>query len=141
MLRFELELEIFEDRLELADLPEAWNARVAEYLGLEVPGHAEGVLQDVHWAAGAFGYFPTYSLGNVIAGQIWDAAAEAIPGLEQQIGRGELAPLRDWLAERLYEHGNKFMPKELIQRVVGGPIDVGPYLRQLGERANEIYGI
>jgi carboxypeptidase Taq len=141
VLRFELELEIFEGRLELVALPDAWSARVAEYLGLEVPDDAQGVLQDVHWAAGAFGYFPTYSLGNVIAGQIWDAANEAMPGLEEQIGRGELTPLRDWLAERLYRHGNKFMPKELIQRVVGGPIDVGPYLRQLGERANEIYGI
>jgi carboxypeptidase Taq len=77
----------------------------------------------------------------VVAGQIWDAAAEALPDLDEEIGRGELAPLRDWLAERLYRHGNKFMPKELIERVVGGPVDVGPYLRQLGERAAEIYGI
>jgi carboxypeptidase Taq len=141
VLRFELELEIFGGGLALSDLPEAWNARTAEYLGLDVPDDGQGVLQDVHWGAGAFGYFPTYSLGNVIAGQIWDAATEALPDLEAQIGRGELAPLRDWLAERLYRHGNKFMPKELIDRVAGGPIDVGPYLRQLHERATEIYGI
>ena len=74
VMRFELELEIFEGRLELTDLPEAWNARMAEYLGVEVPDDARGVLQDVHWAGGTFGYFPTYSLGNVIAAQIWDAA-------------------------------------------------------------------
>jgi carboxypeptidase Taq len=141
VLRFELELEIFEDRIELSDLPEAWNARTAEYLGLGVPDDAQGVLQDVHWGGGAFGYFPTYSLGNVIAGQIWDAALEALPDIEERIAGGDLAPLRDWLAERLYAHGNKFMPKQLIQRVVGGPIAVAPYLRQLRERAAEIYGI
>ena len=73
-MRFELELEIFEGRLELADLPEAWNTRMVEYLGVEVPDDARGVLQDVHWAGGTFGYFPTYSLGNVIAAQIWDTA-------------------------------------------------------------------
>ena len=74
LIRFELELEIFEGGLALADLPEAWNARYRDYLGLEVPDDAHGVLQDVHWAGGAFGYFPTYSLGNVIAGQLWEAA-------------------------------------------------------------------
>ena len=141
VMRFELELELFEGRLELADLPEAWNARMAEYLGVEVPDDARGVLQDVHWAAGAFGYFPTYSLGNVIAAQIWDAARAALPDLDGQIASGELVPLRDWLRERLYRHGAKFMPKEMIERLVGGPIDVGPYLRQLRERAAEIYGI
>ena len=141
VLRFELEVEIFEGRLEPSGLPEAWNARMSEYLGIDVPDDARGVLQDVHWGAGAFGYFPTYSLGNVIAGQIWDAATAALPNLEQRIGRGNLGPLRDWLSERLYRHGAKFMPKELIERMVGGPIEVGPYLRQLRERAAEIYGV
>jgi carboxypeptidase Taq len=141
VMRFELELEIFEGGLELRELPEAWNARMAESLGIDVPDDARGVLQDVHWAGGAFGYFPTYSLGNVIAAQIWDVAREALPDLDAQIGDGELVPLRDWLRERLYRHGGKFMPKEMIKRVVGGPIDVGPYLRQLRERAVEIYGI
>ena len=141
VLRFELELEIFTGELELSDLPDAWNARMADYLGIEVPDDAHGVLQDVHWAAGSFGYFPTYSLGNVIAAQIWDAVNEALPDLEQRIGGGDLVPLRDWLREHLHRHGNKFMPKELIERVVGGPLTVGPYLRQLRERASEIYGI
>jgi carboxypeptidase Taq len=134
-------VELFEGRLELADLPEAWNARTAEYLEIEVPDDARGVLQDVHWAAGAFGYFPTYSLGNLIAAQIWDAARVALPDLDGQIASGELVPLRDWLRDRLYRHGAKFTPKEMIERLVGGPIDVGTYLRQLRERAAEIYGI
>jgi len=139
ILRFELELEIFGGRIELRDLPEAWNARMGEYLGVEVPDDAHGVLQDVHWAGGVFGYFPTYSLGNVIAGQLWDRITRELPDLEESIQRGELTGLRDWLRENLHRHGNKFMPKELIQRVAGGPIDVQPYLAQLRERAVEIY--
>src|SRR6476646_3432278 len=107
VLRFELEVELFEGRLEAADLPEAWNARMAEYLGLEVPDDAAGVLQDVHWSGGAFGYFPTYSLGNVIAAQIWDLAIEQVAELEDRIAAGELVPLSDWLRDRLYRHGAK----------------------------------
>jgi carboxypeptidase Taq len=140
-LRFELEVELFEGVLEPADLRDAWNDRVSAYLGLDVPDDAAGVLQDVHWAGGAFGYFATYSLGNVMAAQIWDAATGDLGDLEEQIAAGELGPLGDWLRERLYRHGSKFMPAEMIQRVVGGPIDVAPYLRHLRDRVAEIYGI
>jgi len=141
ILRFELELEIFGGRLELHELPEAWNQRMRDYLGVEVPDDANGVLQDVHWASGVFGYFPTYALGNVIAGQLWTRITSEIPDVEERMGRGELTGLRDWLRENLHRHGNKFLPKELIERVVGGPVDVGPYLGQLRERATEIYGV
>jgi len=141
ILRFELELEIFANRIELRDLPDAWNARMRDYLGVEVPDDANGVLQDVHWADGMFGYFPTYALGNVIAGQLWERITIEIPDVEEHIGRGELVPLRDWLRENLHRHGNKFMPKELIERVVGGRIDVQPYVGQLRKRASEIYGV
>jgi carboxypeptidase Taq len=140
-LRFELELEIFEGRLRPAELPEAWNARTREYLGIEVPDDARGVLQDVHWAAGSFGYFPTYSLGNVIAGQIWAEAQGSLPELEQQIGRGEFAPLRDWLHERLYRHGGKFNSAQMIERVCSGPLSVEPYLRHMERKMGEIYGL
>jgi carboxypeptidase Taq len=141
ILRFELELEIFGGRIELRDLPEVWNDRMREYLDVEVPDDAHGVLQDVHWAGGTFGYFPTYALGNVIAGQLWERITAEIADIDDSIGRGELVPLREWLRENLHRHGNKFMPKELIERVVGGSIDVKPYLSQLRERAAEIYGI
>jgi carboxypeptidase Taq len=112
-----------------------------DYLGIEVPDDARGVLQDVHWADGSFGYFPTYSLGNVIAGQVWQAAGEALPDLDAQIGAGELAPLRDWLRERIYRHGGKLEPREMIQRVVGGPLDTAPLLGQLEAKFGEIYGL
>jgi len=140
-LRFELELDIFEDRLALAELPEAWNARTKEYLGIDVPDDANGVLQDVHWAAGSFGYFPTYSLGNVLAGQIWARATAALPELDEQIARGELRPLGEWLREHVYRHGGKLNPAEMIERVCGEPISVGPYLAQMRAKFGEIYGI
>jgi carboxypeptidase Taq len=141
ILRFELELEIFDGTIDLSDLPEAWNAKMQEYLGVTVPDDAHGVLQDVHWAAGTFGYFPTYSLGNVIAGQLWDRLTAEVPDLNERIGQGNFVALHDWLVQNLHRHGNKFMPKELMERVVGGPLDVAPYVGQLRQRAAEIYGI
>jgi carboxypeptidase Taq len=140
-LRFELELQLVEERLELTDLPEAWNALVADYMGLEVPDDAHGVLQDIHWASGSFGYFPTYSLGNVIAGQLWQTARGELPDLDDQLRTGEMRPLRDWLAERVYRHGGKFLPAEMVDRVCGGSLDPAPLLAYLRERFGEVYGL
>jgi carboxypeptidase Taq len=134
LIRFELELEIFEGGLALADLPEAWNARYRNYLGLEVPDDEHGVLQDVHWAAGAFGYFPTYSLGNVIAGQLWRAAGSDLPGLEDRIAAGDLAELGDWLRDRVHRHGRRLSPAQILERAGCGPLSVEPLLDHLNER-------
>ena len=131
ILRFELEQDILHGRVELRDLPDVWNERMYEYLGVEVPDDAHGVLQDVHWSAGTIGYFPTYSLGNVISLQIWERVQEDIPDLDERFERGDFAPLREWLGEHLHRHGRKFLPTETVERVVGGPIDPGPYLRYL----------
>ena len=141
ILRFELEQEILDGSLELADLPEAWNARMTEYLGVDVPDDARGVLQDVHWSGGAIGYFPTYSLGNVISVQLWEQVQAAIPDLEQQFERGEFGELAGWLRENLHRHGRKFTAKETLERVVGGPIDPAPYLGYLRDKLGGIYGI
>jgi carboxypeptidase Taq len=138
VVRFELEVEIFEGAIELGDLPEAWNERMRDYLGVDVPDDAHGVLQDVHWAAGSFGYFPTYALGNLIAAQVWESATEALPELEAMIARGELAPLREWLRVHLHRHGGKFTPAEMLERLVGG-LSVDPCLRHLGSRVRDVY--
>jgi carboxypeptidase Taq len=134
LIRFELELEIFEGGLAIAELPEAWNARYHDYLGLEVPDDAHGVLQDVHWAAGAFGYFPTYSLGNVIAGQLWQAAAADVPDLEERIGGGDLGTLGEWLRDRVHRHGRRLAPAEILERAGCGVLSVAPLLEHLRER-------
>jgi len=131
ILRFELEQELISGRLAVTDLPQAWNARFGELVGLEVPNDRMGVLQDAHWSGGGFGYFPTYLLGSVLSVQIWEKACEAIRDIDEQIERGEFSELHAWLRENLYALGRKFTPAETVQRVVGGPIDPQPYLRYL----------
>ena len=106
----------------------------SEYLGVEVPDDAHGVLQDVHWSRGTIGYFSTYALGNVISVQIWDKVLEDVPDLYDHIERGDLTPLTDWLREKLWRHGRKFTPQETLERVVGGGMDPEPYLRYLSSK-------
>jgi carboxypeptidase Taq len=139
VLRFELELALFDGELDPGELPDAWRERTRSYLGLEVPDDASGVLQDVHWSSGSFGYFPTYSLGNVIAAQLWDLARAEISDLDEHLAVGELSVLRDFLGERLLRHGGKHEPAEMIERVTGGPLDPEPLLAQLRTKYGELY--
>jgi carboxypeptidase Taq len=141
ILRYELEQDLIEGRLVVADVPDAWNAKMREYLGLEVPDDAAGALQDVHWSAGVLGYFPTYALGNVMAAQIWTAASAALPDLDGQLERGELTPLREWLREHLHRFGRRFTPAETLARVAGGPLDPDPYLAYLRGKVADVYGL
>ena len=135
ILRFELEQQLIEGSLDPKDLPEAWNAGMADLLGVEVPDDTHGVLQDIHWSQGGIGYFPTYALGNVISLQIWAAVREAIPDLDAQMEAGELGELAAWLRDNLYSLGRKFTPKETIERLTGTPtIDPQPYLAYLREK-------
>jgi carboxypeptidase Taq len=139
ILRFELEQELVDGTLGLADLPGAWNERMHELLGVDVPDDARGVLQDVHWTRAAYGYFPTYALGNVLSVQIWRAAEAALPDLEAQLEAGEFAPLYDWLCERLYRHGRKFTPLETLEKAIGATeIDPQPYLAYLRTKTAEL---
>jgi carboxypeptidase Taq len=141
VLRFELEQELVEGRLAIRDLPEAWNARYKEYLGVDVPDDAHGVLQDVHWAAGLIGYFPTYALGNLIAGQLFRRANADLPDLDAHLAAGELHGLREWLREHVHRHGAKFSTTELLGRMVGGPIAVGPFVEYLKEKLSRAYDL
>ena len=141
MLRFELELALMEGSLSLQHLPEAWNSRCEEYLGITPPDDSTGVLQDVHWSSGMIGYFPGYALGNLIASQLWELINKDIPDLSEQIRRGEFATWLAWLREKIHQHGGKFEPQELIQRVTGSKIDSAPYMRYLKTKFTDIYGI
>jgi carboxypeptidase Taq len=141
VLRFELEQELIEGRLAVAELPEAWNARMKDYLGIDVPDDARGVLQDVHWSAGMLGYFPTYALGNLVAGQLWERAHADIGDLDERIAAGELGPLREWLRDRVHRHGAKFEAGELLERVTGAQISVGPFVAYLKGKLSDVYGI
>ncbi len=139
IVRFELEQEIMTGQLALRDLPEAWNARTQAYLGVHVPDDARGVLQDIHWSTGLMGYFPTYALGNIISCQIWERAEADLTDMPRQFAQGQFMPLREWLRDHLHVHGRKFSPTETLARVVGGPIDVGPYVKYLQSKLGEIY--
>jgi carboxypeptidase Taq len=141
MLRLELEIAMMEGSLAVKDLPEAWNARVRDYLGLTPPNDALGVLQDVHWSGGMIGYFPTYALGNLVSAQLWERIQQDVPGLEEQIEQGNFAELLGWLRERIHRHGAKYTPQELVQRVTGSKIDPQPYVRYLQTKFGEIYGL
>ena len=125
ILRFELEQEILSGELPLEDLPEAWNARMADYLGIDVPDDTRGVLQDVHWSGGAIGYFPTYALGNVVSVQLWDKLRGELPDLDAQFEKGEFGELAGWLRDNLHVHGRKYTSKEMLERIVGGGMDPG----------------
>jgi carboxypeptidase Taq len=142
ILRFELEQAMLAEEFALEQLPEEWNSRMWDYLGIEVPNDTLGVLQDVHWSDGSIGYFPTYALGNLISAQIWEKVTEDIPDLYDGFEQGEFGPLRDWLGEHLHRLGRKLTPGETLERVVGtSEIDPEPYVRYLREKLAAIYGI
>ncbi|HAH06714.1 MAG TPA: carboxypeptidase [Elusimicrobia bacterium] len=140
LLRFELESALVEGRLKVSDAPEAWNARMSDTVGIAPPDDARGILQDIHWAAGLIGYFPTYTLGNIMSAQFYAKAREALPELEAQLARGEFAPLKGWLGEKLHVHGRKVSAGRLLQRVVNGPLDSKPFLDYLQRKYAELYG-
>jgi carboxypeptidase Taq len=141
ILRFELEVALVEGSLAVADLPEAWNTRTKELLGIDVPDDANGVLQDIHWAFGEFGYFPTYALGNIIASQLWEAVTRDVPDLEDSIGSGDLTPLREWLREHVHRHGRRLMPEELLRRATGSALDPEPFLAYLNAKYRPLYSL
>ena len=139
MLRLDLEIALIEGSLAIKDLPEAWNAGMQDFLGLTPPDDAQGVLQDVHWSQGYFGYFSTYALGNLISAQLWECMLKDIPDVEQQIQGGDFNALTAWMREKVHRHGAKFKPQELVQRITGGKIDKEPYLRYLTRKYSDIY--
>jgi carboxypeptidase Taq len=140
MLRQELEIALMEGSLEVDDLPEAWNAKVKEYLGLTPPNDAQGVLQDVHWSNGYFGYFPTYAMGNLLSAMWWEKIHQDIPDLDSQIEQGKFSDLLSWLRKNIHQYGGKYEVQELSQKVVGSRIDPKPYVRYLREKFGKVYG-
>jgi carboxypeptidase Taq len=141
-LRFELEQDLIEGRLRVADLPDAWNAKMEAYLGLIPPDDALGVLQDIHWSVGLMGYFPTYALGNVLSLQFYRQSLKEIPNLEEQFSKGEFGEFQKWFREKIYRHGRKYTASELVQRITGAKeLDARPYLDYIRRKYSEIYDL
>jgi carboxypeptidase Taq len=141
MLRFDLERALLSGDLKVADLPAAWNERMRADLGVEVPDDARGCLQDIHWSMGAFGYFPTYTLGNLYAAQFWAALREALPGIDDDLRRGEFGSLLGWLKENVHAHGRRYTAPELCERMTGRPLGHEALLRYLEAKVRPIYGL
>lgn len=139
MLRLELEIAMVEGTVEIKDLPEVWNTKMEEYLGITPPNDAQGVLQDVHWSGGSIGYFSTYALGNLISAQLWEKINEDIGDLDDQIRKGEFGALLEWLHRNIHQHGQKFEPQTLVERVTGSKINPDAYVRYLTKKYSEIY--
>ena len=138
VLRTELEARLMVGALEVDDLPTAWNEGMHRLLGVEVPDDAHGVLQDIHWAVGSFGYFPTYTVGNLMAAQLWEALRHDIADVDDQLERGEFAPILEWLREKVHRHGRKYAPRELLGRVTGEPLRVEPFVDYLSGKLSDV---
>jgi carboxypeptidase Taq len=141
LLRFELEQALLDGQLDTGELPGAWNEKMQKYFGLTPPNDAQGCLQDIHWSGGSFGYFPTYTLGNLIAAQLFEAAKTAIPGMETAFERGDFSPLLTWLRLNVHQHGKRYSAAELVTRATGKSLSAEPLLRHLKNKAREYYGV
>jgi carboxypeptidase Taq len=140
MLRFDLELEMLEGRLKVKDLPEAWRARFKSDFGIEPPDDRDGCLQDVHWYAGTVGgAFQSYTIGNILSAQFYGAALKAHPEIADETGKGEFRTLHSWLTKRIYRHGRKYGPDEIVKRATGKPMSIAPYIGYLRAKYGELY--
>lgn len=141
LIRFELEVDILEGRLNLKDLPEAWNSKYEDYLGIVPKNDAEGCLQDVHWSAGLIGYFPTYSMGNLLSYQIWNKLSADLGDTNALIEAGQFEPILTWLIQNVYSKGKSLTPKELVQQVTGKPLAADDYVTGLFGKYRTLYGL
>jgi carboxypeptidase Taq len=139
LIRFELEQDLLSGGLAVADLPGAWNEKYRSYLGIEPPNDADGVLQDIHWSAGLFGYFPTYSLGNLYAAHFYAQADRELGGLARQFESGEFAPLREWLVDKIHRHGQRYTAGQLVEQITGKPLSHEPLLAHLRGKLAPLY--
>ena len=141
MIRYEIEKALIEGSLDVNDLPARWNELYNKYLGIQPPDDKTGVLQDVHWSHGSFGYFPTYTLGSFYAAQFYSRAAGDIPGLHAQVANGELKDLLHWLREKVHIHGRRYTSEELCERITGQKLDTSFFIRYIQDKYKNVYGI
>jgi carboxypeptidase Taq len=140
IIRFEIEQLLFAGKLAIDELPQAWNEKYREYLGVEVEHDSEGVMQDTHWAGGAYGYFPSYALGNIYGGMMLEKLGEDAPDWKDAVMSGNIAVVKGWLVENVHRHGNLYDPADLIKKITGGELTVEPFLSYLDDKYSKLYG-
>jgi len=140
IIRFNIERDLFANKITVAELPQIWNQSYKEYLGVDIENDSEGVMQDIHWASGAFGYFPSYALGNIYSGQILATMEKGLSDWKTQISSGNFQNIKQWLAKSVHNHGNLYDPADLIRRITGEELNVKPYLNYLHKKYSKLYG-
>lgn len=139
IVRFEMEKALIEGSLKVRDVPEAWNEKMREYLGIAPQYDGEGCLQDIHWSLGYFGYFPTYTLGNLYASQFFTVFEKAFPQWKEKVSKGNLDFIREWLQENIHQYGRQYTPNDLCARVTGKPLSEEPFIRYLNNKYRTLY--
>jgi carboxypeptidase Taq len=140
IIRFEMERDLLSEKLAIDELPQVWNEKYREYLGVEIEHDSEGVMQDTHWAGGAFGYFPSYALGNIYGGQMLEKMAAEIPDYKGHIARGSFKEIKAWMVENVHKYGNLYDPADLIKMITGDELRIDPFLDYLDEKYSKLYG-
>ena len=140
IVRFEIEGDLFADKIAVSELPQVWNQKYADVLGVKVQDDSEGVMQDTHWASGLYGYFPSYALGNIYSGQINAAVTRDLPDWHSQLAKGKLNKLNEWLKRNVHSQSDLYDPEELIEKATGRKLDSAAYLKYLNEKYGDIYG-
>jgi carboxypeptidase Taq len=141
MLRLEIEIGLIEKTISTKDLPEIWNTKMRDYLGVAPTNDAQGVLQDIHWSGGMIGYFATYALGNLLSVQLWEKMNQDVPNIPDEMAKGEFSSILHWLRENVHQYGSKYSSQELIQKITGSKISAEPYIRYLNQKYHQIYNI
>jgi carboxypeptidase Taq len=139
VIRFEIERALFAGKVKVAELPELWNQKYEEYLGVRIENDSEGVMQDTHWGSGLFGYFPSYALGNIYSGQILSALEKEMPDWRGLLTKGDFSGIKRWLIKNVYSFGNLYDPADLLAKITGEKIGVKDYLQYLDSKCSELY--
>jgi carboxypeptidase Taq len=140
IIRFQIEQALFAEKIKVSELPEIWNQKYKEYLGIKIQNDSEGVMQDTHWASGLYGYFPSYALGNIYSGQELAKLGKDVPDWRIQLSKGNFRPAKEWLVKNIHTQGNLYDPQVLLRKVTGKTLDVKPYLTYLNEKYSKLYG-
>lgn len=140
IIRFNIEKDLFADKIIVKELSEIWNQSYKEHLGIEIENDSEGVMQDTHWASGLYGYFPSYALGNIYSGQILAAMEKELPEWRMQLKKGEFSKIKQWLVENVHHHGNLYDPEDLLKRITGKGLNAKPYITYLKNKFSQLYG-
>jgi carboxypeptidase Taq len=141
IIRFNLERDLFANKITVKELPEVWNQSYKDYLDVKIDNDSEGVMQDTHWAGGAFGYFPSYALGNIYSGQILQAMQTTLPNWQTQLAKGDFKRVRNWLVDNIHSQGNLYDASDLIKKISGKKLNVKPYLNYLNEKYSSLYSL